>query len=149
MPVRFEKSCLVPASAAVVADFHCRPANLLKISPPWMRVIELDAPERLENGSRLALTARVLGMTQRWVVRVEKVSQDCLVDVAEVSPFCSWRHQHEFHEVGAGQCRMIDRVECSLPGEPWTRLGYCMVRWMLALMFRQRHAATQKFFLQP
>jgi ligand-binding SRPBCC domain-containing protein len=60
-------------------------------------------------------------------------------------PFRAWRHRHEFHDLGQGRTRLVDRILFSLPGGP---LADLLAGWLaknqLARMFRYRHEVTRR-----
>lgn len=131
-------------SPAEAFAFHLDPANLVRISPPWIRVEPPVIPVPLREGARMSVEARILGVIpQRWEVVIAEVSlPHQLVDVALRGPYRSWRHTHRFRAVSGGT-EMTDLLEYELP------LGW-LGRWvdpvlhrpLLAAMFRHRHRRT-------
>lgn len=148
MPAVFERSVWVPARVEEVFAFHLDPENIRLISPPGLRVLEVEKAPKSEVGAVMRLRVRQLGWTQLWEVRWEVMEPPAgepavgrLVDQALRSPFAFWRHEHRFQADGCG-CFLTDRVEYALPWRPWSRAAEPVVGWILARMFTERHRRT-------
>lgn len=145
----FEASTLLEASPERVFAFHENPNNLRMITPSSLKILKLEAGTSAVVGEKFLIEIAQFGFPIRWRGVWETVSPPrVLVDVAERSPFSSWRHSHIF-EAERGGCRMTDRVEYSVG---WGFLGWIAERVVLPLffagMFRSRHAATRRFFAE-
>jgi ligand-binding SRPBCC domain-containing protein len=69
------------------------------------------------------------------------------VDTAIDSPFAIWRHSHIF-SAHPGGARLTDRVEYLLKGGiAGSVASRWVLPWIFTAMFRARHAATRKYFL--
>lgn len=142
----FRCSVELPVPPEAAFAFHLDPTNLVRISPPWIRVDRLDVPGRIVPGSRLEIRVRVLGfLPQAWTVEIaELVSPQRLVDVARAGPYRQWRHTHTFRAVSGGS-EMIDTVNYVLPfGAVGRFLDPVIHRPFLAAMFRFRHRRTRE-----
>lgn len=115
-------SSVVPASRRDVFAWYARPGAFARLAPPWQPVTLLREAESLADGTA------VLGLPGglRWVARhdpgeyrpphrfVDAVAADRLAS-QPVARLVRWRHVHEFEEVDADNCRVIDRVETPVP----------------------------------
>ncbi len=99
----FEAAAEFACPPATLYDFLIRPANLLKVSPPDLHVRLIEAPERIEIGSRLAIEARYLGLRQRLTTVVRALEPERLiVDEQIEGPFRKYRHERRLKEIPGG-----------------------------------------------
>jgi ligand-binding SRPBCC domain-containing protein len=135
------------AAIGDVFEFHLDPRNAARISPPGLRVLSVEAPERVRAGDEVLLTVRQrpFPFVQRWRVRIAAVDAPiAIVDVALAGPFRAWRHEHLFTFAGDQRTLLTDRVTYELPFGALGRLAdRLVVRRMLARAFRHRHARTR------
>jgi ligand-binding SRPBCC domain-containing protein len=145
----FERSVLLAATPAEVYAFHEDPRNIVKISPPSLRVekVECTVPARVREEFRLRVSQ--FGLPLEWIgFWDEAVPCSRLVDGARKSPFRHWRHHHLFAEAPGGTL-MTDRVEYALPfGLVGRLLDATVMRVVFTPMFAARHRATAKFFAE-
>ncbi|NBS13271.1 MAG: hypothetical protein EBT57_00380 [Verrucomicrobia bacterium] len=148
-----EQSIHLKADPRDVFDFHLHPKNLSRVNPPGLRILSLEAPETIREGSQIHLKVSSWGIPQRWEVVVREVrdfagtpAKASILDEAIQGPFPLWRHWHEFGEEPDGSTRMVDRVEFIPPGGPAGFLMLPVIRWLLLQMFIQRHKATRRIF---
>ena len=153
LPFVFEHATNLKASAREVFDFHLQPKNIGRVSPPWIRVLSLDGPDRLTPGAVLRLKASSCGVPQSWEVRVVAVEdfsgtpgKALIVDEAIRGPFPFWRHFHEFWQAPDGSTGLVDRVEFLPPGGAAGVLLVPWIRLIFKIMFEARHEATRKIF---
>jgi ligand-binding SRPBCC domain-containing protein len=147
-PYIFESSTPVKATPAALYKFHENPRNMKLIAPRSLKVEEIECREEAKAGDTFRIRATQFGLPIRWTGHWEKAeAPSVLVDTALSSPFAIWRHSHIFstHPQGA---LLTDRVEYLLKGG-WA--GRLVSRWILPLvfagMFRSRHEATRRHFL--
>ncbi len=100
-------------------EFHEEARNLLRVSPPTLRLEVIGENARVSAGAHIALRIRLPGRTVEW----ESVITECrkpysFTDTAVRSPFQSWRHQHLFQPLPNGGARLIDRIEYEPPRGP-------------------------------
>ena len=153
LPFVVESAVNLRADPRKVFDFHLHPQNLSRINPPGIRLLYLQAPEKIEEGSRLTLRVSSWGIPQNWNVVVREVrdfegspAKASMVDEAVEGPFPFWRHLHEFWCAPDGSTGLVDRVEFLPPGGPAGILLVPLIRAMLKKMFESRHAATKRIF---
>jgi ligand-binding SRPBCC domain-containing protein len=111
---RFATAMTFARPIAEVFDFFRRPANLVQANPPDLNLRLLEAPELLQQGSRVVLQARRLGVAQRLESEVVALEPDALiVDALRQGPFRKWVQTHRFDEVPEGT-----RVQIEIDYEP-------------------------------
>ncbi len=146
---QFEHTSLISATQKELFGFHTDTHNLPLITPGHTRVeIEyLQLP--LNLNSRIELRVKRMGVAIRWKLHIDAYEPDALiVDVADESPFESFRHEHHFIAQDAHMTLLHDRVSFSLPLDPLSRIIAPLILWDLKQMFAFRHQATQDFFEQ-
>lgn len=105
----------LPRPVEEVFEFFRRPAHLLQVTPPEVRLELIDAPERLELGSRIVVKMRRWGISQRVAAEVIVFEPNVLfVDTQREGPFRSWTHRHEFEPLPDGT-RVTDRIDYEPP----------------------------------
>jgi ligand-binding SRPBCC domain-containing protein len=115
MPV-FECVMHFPHPEEKMFDFFCRPANLIKLSPPDLHLQLLDGPERIEFGSRIAFRGRRWGVPQSFVSEIKAFEPNVkFLDVMVRGPFRKWEHTHTFATADGGT-RVADRIDYESPG---------------------------------
>lgn len=143
----FERSVLLSAPPAEVYSFHEDPRNIVKISPPSLRVEKVECSVPARAGGEFRLRVSQFGLPLEWIgywAEAEPFSH--LVDGARKSPFRHWRHHHLFTEAPGGTL-MTDRVEYALAfGLIGRFLDRTVMRVVFAAMFAARHRATQGYF---
>jgi ligand-binding SRPBCC domain-containing protein len=143
-----ERSVRIAAPVEEVFAFHLDTRNAALISPRSMRVLGVEGTFPVVAGARVVMRLRPAGspIAMSWRVRIEEVEAPArIVDVAERSPFASWRHEHLFRSAGGGGCEMTDRLEYRLPGGPVGRLAdRLLVRRRLEHAFAERHRLTRE-----
>lgn len=115
-------SSVIDAPRDEVFAWHTRPGAFARLSPPWSPMRLISEAASLKDGRA------ILGLPGglRWVAQHQADSYDPprrFVDVLSSDGLASlppriigqWRHTHDFEEVGAGQTRVIDRVETPVP----------------------------------
>ena len=153
LPHVYECASNLRAPAEKVFDFHLQPKNIARVNPPWIKVLSLDGPEKLQPGAVLRLRVSSFGVPQGWEVRVGAVddfsgtpAKASILDEAVKGPFPFWRHLHEFWQAPDGSTGLVDRVEFLPPGGAAGTVLVPGIRLMLKKMFEARHAATKRIF---
>lgn len=140
MPV-FEAEILLPRPLDFVFDFFCRPANLLALAPPELKMDLIEAPERIEQGSRIVLRTRRWGITQQLAGEVTVWEPGIrFVEEQREGPFRKWAHHHFFEEVGEST-QVRDRIEYEGPGGA---LGLLMTARLIESELQQMFAYRQQ-----
>ena len=151
----FERSTKLNATLAEVYAFHEDPRNITKISPPSLRVEQVECSVPARAGEEFRLRVSQFGLPLEWVGFWEvAVPHEKLVDGARKSPFRHWRHQHLFRAEGE-ETVMTDRVEYALRFGSLGSLGILgrlvdatVMHVVFTAMFLARHKATRAYFQQ-
>jgi ligand-binding SRPBCC domain-containing protein len=99
-----------------VFEFFRRPANMLRAAPPEMRLRLVQAPERMELGSRVTVEVTKYGFTKRIVNEVvELVEGRLIVEEQREGPLPSWRHKQTFAVEGDAVSLAVE-VDYQTPG---------------------------------
>jgi ligand-binding SRPBCC domain-containing protein len=94
---RFETAMTFPRPIDDVFDFFRRPANLLRVNPPDFHLSLLEAPEVLQQGSRVVVQVRRFGIPQRLESEITALEPNALfVDELRQGPFRKWVQTHRF-----------------------------------------------------
>jgi ligand-binding SRPBCC domain-containing protein len=143
----FERSVTLPATPEEVYAFHEDPRNIVKISPPPLRVERVECAVPARSGEEFRLRVSQFGLPMEWVGFWEEAEPHSrLVDGARKSPFLHWRHHHLFAATPEGTL-MTDRVEYALPfGALGRFLDRTVMRAVFSAMFAARHRATADYF---
>ncbi len=143
-----EQAHEIDASPDAVFAFFSDPANLARITPPWLRFrIHGAVPSALGEGSRIEYRIRWLVFRFRWVTRITRWRAPFeFQDVQEKGPYAVWVHTHRVSP-GNGRVRMDDRVEYALPFGALGRLVHRLgVRRQLEEIFAYRRRAIDEIF---
>lgn len=140
-----QRSVAIAASIDEVFHFHDDPANLVRITPPGIRVVVTTAgpPGR---GQRIHLRVRqFLLLTTTWEVEITEYRPPFLmVDEQRRGPFRRWRQERTLvHE--HGMTTLTDTVHYDLPFGAFGRLvDGLFVRRQVERMFAYRQSATKR-----
>lgn len=143
MPV-FERSQVLPVSAAEAFRWHERPGALDRLIPPWEQVEVQQSTGGIQPGAQVELVARMGLLRLRWLAEHSDYDPPHLFrDIQKSGPFAQWEHSHRFEALSASTCRLTDHVEYRVPGGTLgAMLGGGMVTSKLEQMFAHRHATT-------
>jgi uncharacterized protein len=143
--LRFQRRTRIEASAEAVFAWHAGPGALVRLTPPWERVVVEERLGGIEEGARVVLRVAAGPIALRWVAIHDDVipgRQFC--DRQAQGPFRSWRHCHRFQPEGPSACHLEDDVEYALPlGWLGSIVAGGSVRKKLDRMFSYRHAVTK------
>jgi ligand-binding SRPBCC domain-containing protein len=142
-----EQMQFVAAAPEEVFAFFSDPANLARITPPWLTFRIHDAPSRLEAGSRLEYRIRWGLVTLPWVTRITRWNPpEDFQDVQEKGPYRTWIHTHHFTPTERG-VHVEDRVEYALPlGFLGRTVHRLRVRRQLEDIFAHRRTSIERIF---
>ena len=147
-PHSIERSVEIEAPVEDVFAFHLDTRNAGLISPRGTRILSVDGRFPVMPGSIVTMRMRRLPspLAMTWRVRIDSVVPPSrIVDVAERSPFRTWRHEHLFQSLGPRRTLMTDRVTYRLPAGPLGRLANrLIVRRQLAHAFAERQRRTRE-----
>ncbi len=107
----------VPAPRPEVFAFFSDPANLQRLTPPWLN-FRILTPEPLPRGEGAIFEyrLRVRGLSLRWRTLIEEWQEgERFVDRQVLGPYALWHHTHIFEELPGGGTRILDRVRYRAP----------------------------------
>jgi len=141
----FEITSTFDAPLEALSAFHLQANAFEKLTPPWEKVQILKRPEQIRNGARAKILVKVGPFRKIWVA--EHFDCEPLTGFSDrqiEGPFPRWVHHHIFESVTAATCRLVDRIEYSLPfGWAGQLIGGRIVRKKLRKMFAYRHEVTR------
>ncbi|NCY21512.1 hypothetical protein EBX31_06105 [bacterium] len=153
LPFVVERAINLKADPKKIFEFHLHPKNLSRVNPSGLRILSLEAPETIQEGSQLRLKVSSWGIPQKWEVVVREIrdfagtpAKASILDEAVQGPFPYWRHLHEFWQAPDGTTGLVDRVEFLPPGGPAGIILLPTIKRMLQMMFARRHEATRSIF---
>ncbi|MBK8792794.1 MAG: SRPBCC family protein [Holophaga sp.] len=107
----------VPRPRAEVFAFFSDPANLEKLTPPWLS-FRILTPEPLPRGegALFEYQLRVHGLSLRWRTLIESWQEgERFTDRQVMGPYALWHHTHTFEDLPSGGTRITDRVRYRAP----------------------------------
>ncbi|MBK6417875.1 MAG: SRPBCC family protein [Ignavibacteria bacterium] len=138
-------SILIDAPIEKVFHFHDDTTNLLKITPPGIKV-SFETLGEPGLGYEVILKVRQFGLfTMRWHVRVTQYQPPILMtDIQIKGPFRSWRQIRSLREVN-GRTELTDIVDYETPfGFLGQIANMLFIRRQITSMFAYRQAATKR-----
>jgi ligand-binding SRPBCC domain-containing protein len=106
----------LPIPVADVFGFFLRPANLLALAPPELRLELVEGPDLLELGARLTWKGRRWGIAYRLVTEVVALEPDGLIaEEQRQGPFRRWVVSRRF-EATADGTRLTEQIDFEPPG---------------------------------
>jgi len=138
----FRRRSHLPFSPDHVFAWHMRPGALSRLTPPWMRVREIERGGEIREGGRVVLGIRQGPAELRWEALHTDFEEARLFRDEQVSgPFGKWVHTHHFTDADDGGCLMEDEVEWAAPlGNAGRLFGESFIEGELDRMFAFRHA---------
>ena len=127
-----ERTQVVAVRPADAFAFFADPYNLEAITPPWLGFRILEAPDRLERGSRVRYRLQLGVVRLHWLTEIEEWQPPRgFTDVQLRGPYRLWVHTHRLTRV-AGGTEIYDHVSYRLPGEPLASLARRLTvdRWL-------------------
>jgi ligand-binding SRPBCC domain-containing protein len=141
----------LPINLAQAWDFFSNPANLKRITPPFMGFdITSELPEgKMYQGMIITYKVSPLfGIPVDWVTEITHVQEPYFfVDNQKSGPFKFWHHQHIFKEVKGG-IEMTDIVNYAAPVPIVGKLlEFLMIEKRVNQIFDFRHQILEEMFL--
>jgi ligand-binding SRPBCC domain-containing protein len=139
----------LPCPRAEVFLFFADPANLQRLTPPWLH-FEVITPAPLPRGEHAVFEyrLRVRGLPIRWRTLIESFEEGRrFVDRQIAGPYALWHHTHSFEDLPSGGTRVIDRVRYKVG---WGLIGRLVtalwVRRDIERIFAYRKQALAELF---
>lgn len=142
---RIEQRIVIAAPIERVFHFHDDTRNLLRITPPSIKV-SIETMGKPGLGYEVVLKVRQFGIfTMRWKVRITEYVPPTLMSDEQVSgPFAYWKQTRRLHEVDGGT-ELTDIVEYRPPFGVLGRIANALViRRQVLEMFAYRQATTKR-----
>jgi len=120
----------LPRPRTEVFAFFSNPANLERLTPPWVN-FQILTPEPLPQGegALFEYRLRVRGVPLRWRTLIEEWREgERFVDRQVQGPYALWLHTHIFLDLPDDGTRIIDRVRYRAP---FGLLGRLAMTWYL------------------
>ena len=114
---RFQTEMWVDAPIEKVFDFFADPANLEKITPPWLNFKVISPqPLRIGLGATIDYRLHLHRVPITWQSEITEWDPPWrFVDVQNKGPYRHWRHTHEFKSSGE-RTLVRDSVNYKVPG---------------------------------
>lgn len=142
---RIEQRIVIAAPIERVFHFHDDTRNLLRITPPSIKV-SIETMGKPGLGYEVVLKVRQFGIfTMRWKVRITEYVPPTLMSDEQVSgPFAYWKQTRRLREVDGGT-ELTDTVEYRPPFGILGRIANVLViRRQVLEMFAYRQATTKR-----
>jgi len=142
---RIEQRIVISAPIERVFHFHDDTRNLLRITPPSIKV-SIETMGKPGLGYEVVLKVRQFGIfTMRWKVRITEYVPPTLMSDEQVSgPFAYWKQTRRLREVDGGT-ELTDIVEYRPPFGVLGRIANALViRRQVLEMFAYRQATTKR-----
>lgn len=108
----------LPISLETAWKFFSNPANLSKITPPWLNFeVRTDLKEKMYAGMIIEyFVSPLLNIPQTWVTEITHLNEPkYFVDEQRFGPYKMWHHQHIFTKTEDGGVMMEDIVSYVVP----------------------------------
>jgi len=147
---RLKTTQRIPSSQDAVWDFISSPANLQKITPPYMgfQITTPDLPVKAYPGMIISYkVSPVAGIKMTWVTEITQVKEpDFFVDEQRSGPYNLWHHEHHLRPIEGGVL-MTDIVHYKPPFRILGDLAqWLFIRKQLKGIFAYRNCALEKIF---
>jgi ligand-binding SRPBCC domain-containing protein len=142
---RFETETFLPQQRAQVFNFFADPANLDRLTPPWLHFKILTPPTvQIRRGTLLDYRLRLHGIPMRWQSEIRVWNPSALfIDCQTKGPYSLWIHRHRFLQKNGGTL-VRDEIDYAVPG------GKLVQRLLVApdieRIFQFRHKILQDIF---
>lgn len=147
---QFTQQQKIPASVETVWQFIATPANLQKITPPYMgfKVTSNSGSTHMYAGMIISYIVKpLLGIPLTWVTEISQVQPlSHFVDEQRLGPYTFWHHQHKIEPIPGGVL-MTDIVSYIPPLGPIGALANKLfIKKQLQQIFEYRTRAIEKQF---
>jgi hypothetical protein len=139
----------LPVPRAEVFPFFADPANLQRLTPPWLH-FQVLTPEPLPRGAGAIFDykLRVRGLPITWRTLIEAFDEgSSFVDRQIIGPYALWHHTHRFEDLPDGGTRITDQVRYRVGWGLFGRLVTALwVRRDIDRIFAYRRAVLAAHF---
>ncbi len=145
MPL-FETQVSLSCPPSVLFDFLIHPANVIALNPPEMNFTLIEAPDVIEEGSRIRFQVEAMGFKQQMlheIINFKTLEGFLLREVEGVLK--KFEHEHTIEAQADGSTILFERVNYEPPGG---MVGFLLtesrVREGLEKNFAHRHRALRQ-----
>jgi len=144
------KTQKVPGTIHQIWDFIAAPANLKKITPPYMGfdITSGALSSKMYPGMIISYQVRpVLGIKTTWVTEITHVTElEYFVDEQRIGPYTMWHHEHKIEAIEGGVL-MTDIVSYVPPfGFIGSVANALFIKRQLHEIFNYRKQAMENIF---
>lgn len=144
---RIHRRQVIPISMTEAWAFFSNPANLSKITPPWLNLTVIsNIPRNMHSGMIISYRITpMFCMSTLWVSEITHVNiPTYFVDEQRLGPFRFWHHQHLFKEVDR-DVEMQDIVNYAMPLGPIGEMVHAIsLRKKVKAIFDFRQKALER-----
>ena len=116
MPL-FGKSVTVNTSIEELFNFMIRPANVMKINPPELKMNLIDVPEVLNENSVMKVDLLGFGIPQRVIYEItEFTTPTSFTMTQKEGPVQKWIQYHQLELVNPETTILTERIDFEPPG---------------------------------
>lgn len=139
----------LPIDINTAWDFLSNPANLKKITPPYMGFfIKTEVPRKMYSGLIINyIVTPVLNIPTAWTTEITFIDEpNYFVDEQRMGPYKMWHHEHHIKEIDGG-VEMNDIISYILPLGPLGMIAReLFVKNKLQEIFDFRYKALEDMF---
>jgi ligand-binding SRPBCC domain-containing protein len=138
---------LVKRPLAETFAFFENPANLGKITPPWLSFQIVTKGVPMAQGAQFDYVIKWLGLPMKWRSLISQYNPPfSFADEQLIGPYKTWHHEHTFSQTTNGVI-VGDHLQYSLPLGPLGAIAQAvMVKRQLESVFRYRQSELAKIF---
>jgi len=127
--------------------FFENPANLGKITPPWLSFQIVTKGVPMAQGAQFDYVIKWLGLPMKWRSLISAYNPPfSFADEQLIGPYKTWHHEHTFSQTTNGVI-VGDHLQYSLPLGPLGAIAQAvMVKRQLESVFRYRQSELAKIF---
>jgi ligand-binding SRPBCC domain-containing protein len=126
-----------PLSRPVLFAFFQRPANVVRVAPPELKLHLVEGPDLVTPGARFTVEMRRWGLPQRIETEVVEVEEPVrLVEEQRHGPFRQWRVSRILTEQDE-QTELVEMIDYEPPGG---LLGFVVTRAAIERELEQAYA---------
>ena len=140
----YSKSVTLPMTPDHLFKWHERVGAFERLSPPWDPVEIIEKDPHIQDGAKVRLKVRVLGLSLPLEVIHEGYREGVQFQDRQVrGPFAFWRHTHAISQADQG-ATLTDSIEYTLPlGVVGSLFGGRIARARLDQLFHYRHRVME------
>lgn len=139
----------LPIDIKTAWEFMSNPANLKKITPPYMGFnIKTEVPAKMYSGLIINyIVTPVLNIPTAWTTEITFINEpNYFVDEQRMGPYKMWHHEHHIKEIDGG-VEMNDIISYILPLGPLGMIAReLFVKNKLQEIFDFRYKALEEMF---